>query len=141
METTETTTVSQKDATVSWPDSLRRFADFLDEHPELTSDEGIGDYLNIAVSMWPAASSFSPERAARLLMPCNKTYSDSYLELSRYFGRLRFEFDYPRSSVCTRRVVNTVHHPATIREAWIEEIVEWDCRPLLTEGENDESQR
>lgn len=43
------------------------------------------------------------------------------------------DFNVPRTTVCTSRVVGAEEIPA--RPACTREIVEWDCQPILSEGE------
>jgi len=73
---------------------------------------------------------------ARQLKEFEKEYSDSQFFVKREYGNITLEFFTGRGTVCTRRVIGTrmVTRPTRIEgpdETVEEEIVEWDCDPLL----------
>lgn len=126
--------VSQADENVSRPDSLRQFADWL-EMLEATEPD-IAKEVYMSFSCWV----YEPEkirRMARALAPCNKRYGESWMELSRWFGQIRFEANINRDQVCTKRVVGTRTRiePARPERVIEEEIVEWDCAPILDDND------
>jgi hypothetical protein len=83
---------------------------------------------------------------ARLLAPCEKVYTEDDFELKRNFGPHSITVYTRRANVCTKRVVGTKRVEKTtytaedqlIRDNMNtvtvfvdEEIVEWECDPLL----------
>ena len=64
--------------------------------------------------------------------PFDKGRDTGYVWLRKVFLRGGVvEFNVPRTQVCTRRVVGLTSVPERIIPAHQEEIVEWDCEPLL----------
>lgn len=131
---TNTTTIRQE-----LIDGLRAAADFLDQHPDIP----VADDITVDVSSVIPYGDWDQEarvaQVARAMSPCTKDYSPSLLYLRRQFGPVTVEAFTGRSSVCERRVVGTrvverevVVTPAvTTTETVEEEIVEWECKPLL----------
>lgn len=125
--------VSQADKTVSRPDSIRAFADWLEGLE--TSNPDLAQRISINVSTW-LYDKADITSMARALGSCNKTYDSAWFEMSRWFGQLRFSVNCMRQVVCEKRVVGTrkVAKPAVEAQPERiveEEIVEWDCKPIL----------
>lgn len=112
-----------------YTNSLRQLADFLDKHPDLAlPSEDIRVY----------AMDTKEEAAACLkaLKPCKKEYRDNIFEISKEFGGISLRYVFLRSSVCRRKVVGTKeieeqHIPGRTIPAHTEEIVEWECEPVM----------
>lgn len=133
---------------------LREFADFLETHPDVPMEN-----WRINVSYYTYDDE-TVKAAARAATGWTKIYTDSYLDLAMYFGLdgaepddgqrtagLKFIISVPRDQVCTKRVVGTKvvekPDPEFIKQARKdapiveveEEVVEWDCHPLLAPSE------
>ena len=69
---------------------------------------------------------------SKALGDCEKEYaSGGYFFLRRMFGSIRFSFLFNREAICTRRVVAKKETPGYWVLPHIEEVVEWDCHPIL----------
>jgi hypothetical protein len=108
-------------------DGLRELASFLEDHPELPTP-------------WPPTSFLIPaavtpeifEAQARVLGTAKKVVTDNYMSMIRSFGPLALEAYASRETVCVRKVVGKKIVPAfNIAEHEVD-IVEWDCKPILT---------
>ena len=67
------------------------------------------------------------------LAPCRKEWRDVGLTISRDFGGVRLEAFLLRAEVCERVVTGTREVPAQVTPAHTEEVVEWQCSPLLAD--------
>ena len=74
-------------------------------------------------------------RIARAMGTCQKSHSTEYLTLVKEIGAILVKFCFYREAVCTKRVVGTTDVPEYVVPAHTKEIVEWDCHPLLANGE------
>lgn len=121
---------------------LRDLADFIEENPEVP----VGEYASVSLYEYvydeyeeydyetvTKTAMQQMKELARLLKPCKKDYAGSQFTLQKDFGEhVTLEFATNRANVCERKVVEKIEHPASIREAWTEEKVEWVCNdPLL----------
>ncbi len=122
-------------------DALRRLADFVDDNEELfekidftTQQIHLGKWSHddpkaVLIEIAKAAAS---DRSVEV----KKVYNNSYFSLYLDFGGIKLEAWTTRETVCERRVVGT---ETTIKKVPVEfedqeveeEIVEWDCHPLL----------
>lgn len=120
---------------------LRDAAAFYEAHPLVPApaDVELSAYL---AAVWEVATEDRDPliaSVARAMAPCEKDYSTSLLYLRRRFGPVLVEVFIGRDSVCERKVVGTraverevVDIPAVTRTETVEEeIVEWECKPLL----------
>jgi hypothetical protein len=121
---------------------LRAAADFLDQAGDLGTLSG-----NVEIAFQPNLWSRDDDgraaelaRIARAMSPCEKEYSASLLQIRHHVGPdVMVEVFTSRSDACERRVVGTrtverqvVVQPAVTRTETVEEeVVEWDCKPLL----------
>ena len=113
------------DARRAYADGLRAIAAWFETHPEVP----LPDSQRVDV-----ASLNTKEEAAsvaRALGACDKIYDGTLFRLERRFGGTTLRFLFWRDQVCERRVVSTKQVPARLVPAHTEEIVEWDCHPLL----------
>ena len=106
-------------------DGLRAIADWYEAHPEV-APPAFPEILHASVESKDEAVTI-----AAALKPCAKRYSDTLMELERTFGPIRLRFLFWREAVCERRVVGVKDVPERTVPAHTEEIVEWDCHPLL----------
>lgn len=68
----------------------------------------------------------------RALPTAKKQYGDAIFIASHAFGAAVWaQVLCDRDTVCKRRVVGTKHIPERIVPAHTEEVVEWDCKPIL----------
>ena len=113
---------------MTFAEGLRALADWYEQHPDV---EHPGE-----LSVYGAAD--TRERAAeiaRMFGRATKSFTgvgDELMELRHDFGggvALRFVFN--RDAVCSRRVVGTRTVPERVIPAHTEEMVEWDCEPIL----------
>jgi hypothetical protein len=119
-------------------DSLRAIAQWYDEHPEVKPMEDLitfTDYRDPANKEEAAA-------IAKALVPFTKKFSANYITLTRDFGACHLKFVWNREVVCEKRVtgkkwVEERYIPGTFVAAHEEEVVEWDCKPLLADDQLD----
>jgi hypothetical protein len=73
-----------------------------------------------------------------------KVYSNSYMDLKKLFGPVRYEMSIARKEVCERKVVGTrkveKRDPDLVEQVPMievdEEIIEWECLPILRPTED-----
>lgn len=118
---------------------LRELADFVRDHGvELPTTFGLTSTYNFLYNDYHEGGRTAKQKArivAKVLAKggkAEKNFEGNYLELTRKFGPIKLEFNINRELVCEKRVVEVIEHPESIRKAWTEEVVEWDCiDPLL----------
>ena len=101
---------------------LRDLADWLEAHPEAP------EVYQANVQFLHGAGA---QELARLMAPCEKDWSESLLTLRRSFGPVHLVSHHWRTEVCTRRIVGTTWVEEKIIPAHRQEVVEWDCHPIL----------
>lgn len=111
--------------------ALREIADWYDAHPDIQGPtEIVLPYRAGGCTEAQAAC-----RLARALGTFEKKHGDAILSLRRNFGGIELRFIFWRDGVCTKRVVGKrmarVPDPSAPKIEVEEEIVEWDCPPLL----------
>lgn len=115
----------------TFTDALREAADWFDAHPDVPRP-----LLTPRLSVMVADADNVPALVRRLT-GFRKYDFGSILTLSRLFGveeaGVRIDFDFTRAQVCERKVVGVKVVPATIVPEHEEEIVQWECLPLLAE--------
>jgi hypothetical protein len=139
MTDTIVTNLSARDSNLTTAQSLRLLADAIENlaaaHPD------IAEHIYISASSWIPASQAVEEmgKIARFFAPCNKRFSDHYFEVSKWFGTIKIEFAVSRDAVCERKVVGTRTVEVPAREAYTrtEDVVEWECKPLLASDNED----
>jgi hypothetical protein len=125
---------AQEQHVADYAASLRLLADWYEAHPTVELPEH-------SLSVYSVHS----KEAARLLReaaPCTKRYQDTLFFIEKQFGTVKLSFVFYRNEVCTRRVVGVRTLPAVFVPAQpehtlppvVEEIVEWDCGPILEEA-------
>lgn len=72
----------------------------------------------------------------RALGSCRKDYSDSLMYMRKSFGPITLQYLFDRDTVCVRRVVGQKKVeacviPERVIHEHMEDIVEWDCQPVL----------
>lgn len=114
-----------------YADGLRAIASWYEAHPEipLPADANISNAF--------CQSKDDAAAVIRALGKCQKEYSEKLLTISRKFGQVTAQFLFWRDQVCVRKVVGTREIPEQKIEAHtipasVEEIVEWDCQPILS---------
>lgn len=111
---------------VEYATSLRAIADWYETHPEIAVPP---ESINVGA----VHTKDDARLVARAFGACRKEYDSTMFVLSRVFGAVNLRFLFWRSEVCTRRVIGTQPVAERVIPAHTEEIVEWDCDPLLTE--------
>lgn len=120
---------------------LRELADWLEDTPEAIMTSG-----SIVISEW-AYNKEGIIALAKTPGTFEKVYEGGYFDLRRHFsGNIRYQMSSPRRVVCEARVVGTrkVEHRDPELVALVpmiekdEDIVEWDCIPLLAPSTDDE---
>lgn len=110
--------------------ALRRVAEVLDAHPEL-------DLEIYPTNAWVFCH--DPEEFARYVRAFGaggKDFKGEDLEFApEYCGEI-FKVNCKREQICERKVIGTRHVPEKIIPAQVipahsEDIVEWDCKPIL----------
>ena len=114
---------------VEYVAGLRALADWIEANPEQPLSETI-------LSVWCQRDTKEAAAAVmRAFGSCEKEYGDSCFYLKKAFGPITLRFVFLRAAVCTRRVVGTKHVPAQFYPEREEEIVKWDCHPILASEE------
>jgi hypothetical protein len=118
----------------TFTDALRLAAEWFDAHPTVPRPA----YAIINVQ---APDSVSIPALVRQLAGFKKQDYGNTLTLHRTFGPeiegVRVDFNFQREQVCERKVVGTRDVPERIIPAHTEEVVEWECLPMLAERESD----
>lgn len=124
---------------------LREFADWVENNAELldgSMSSGVSLLSNDPISIW-GSSGETVAALARAFGRAEKNYdSDSLFYMRRSFGALPVEVYAGRETVCRKVVIGTktvtreMPDPdapkVTVTET--EEIVEWECSPLLAKA-------
>jgi hypothetical protein len=129
---------------------MRDLASWFEDNPEIP----IPSYRQVVIEnwVWGGENDEDGESAKQELLrlmgagegPWVKDYTGSYLEVRREFGPCRYVLTVNREEVCTKRVVGTKtvkrRDPALVEQVPIidveEDVVEWDCHPLLAPTED-----
>jgi hypothetical protein len=118
--------------TQDYAKGLRAIAAWYEGHPETPlPNTAVGHHLEVftQVEDLPAL--------IRSLGGIKKEWHDGFVWLTREFeGGLKLKFYVPRDTVCTKRVVRTEYVPERVIPACNREIIEWDCKPILS-GDGD----
>ena len=104
---------------------LRQLADFYEQHPTLrfpSSD---------SVTVYGYVTKEDAITVASVLGHCEKVFDKDAFYLIKDLGELKLRFYFNREEVCERKVIGTKLVPEYIYPAHIEDIVEWECHPLL----------
>lgn len=114
--------------------SLRLIAEWYENQPEETPVPTTEIY---ATTWWEddKVQLLKALAVSKQLGDCKKRYTASSFYVERKFGAITLSFGFERNAVCTRRVVGTKEIPEHVIPARTEEIVEWDCHPLLARKE------
>lgn len=124
----------QETAAVERPYSaaLRELADWLDAHPDI-------DHPTTEIDCYTLNEREDAARVIKALGACKKEYNETLLYIKGQFGPITLRFIFCRDSVCVRKVVGykeipevvLAATPETVIPAKREEIVEWECMPIL----------
>lgn len=117
-----------------YANGLRELADWIEAHPDIPLPP---TYFN----NYSMDTKEDAAKCLKALKPCRKEYSGEMFSLSREFGVIKLKFTFYRNAVCTPKVVGTriieahtkpaVFIPAEHIPERTEEIIEWDCHPVL----------
>lgn len=109
---------------------LRQLADWYEKNPQ------------VELPSWQfTVYAFDTKENAMLVLracaPCDKEYDGDMFYIRKQFGKIGLNFMFLRQAVCVRRVVGTrdvpeVVIPKKVVPAHVEQIVEWDCVPVLS---------
>jgi len=138
----------KKSSAIQMVKDLRKFADFVElKYDELPKNIRVQPYS--WVWGWDAEESV-PEIMASVAHAglgtadaVKKDYHSSTMNLDLVFGEMKFTIHCERDQVCVKRVVGTKKVKKQVpiggyeEQEVDEEIVEWDCTPLLA-GASDE---
>lgn len=116
--------VVQRQLTVA---GLRQLADWLEANPDVP----VTKYDQVGVVAF--GSGKAEAGAVALAAPkMDKRYTSGLFEGSvKFAGNVRYEINIAREQVCTKRVVGTKHVEEVTYPAHDEDVVEWDCTPIL----------
>lgn len=112
---------------------LRELAAFLDANPCVT----LPDHYLTSFVYGDDDTKEGAAKVMRAMGTCKKRPTDNGLfYLIKDFGSMELRVIYTRDEVCVKKVVGKKHVeaqliPARLIEAHDEEIVEWDCAPIL----------
>lgn len=107
-----------------YTDALRNIATFLDENPKVGLPEPIFKIYDMNTKAEAAIF-------MKTVGDCQKVYSDSFLYLNKQFGPITLSAAFFRNAVCVMKVVGTKRVEAQFYPAHDEDIVEWECNPIL----------
>lgn len=112
---------------------LRALADWFDENAEYASPEILAPVtVNLFLATKADLIAFKQASGASRL---EKNAVGSMFWLRRDFGGgIGVEANVPREEACRRVVTGTREVPEQVVPAHVEEIVEWECEPLLAEA-------
>jgi hypothetical protein len=124
---------------------LRALADFYEEHPNAPVVAGLeGDTLTVYAFL----ANGREKEILRSLGSFDKEFQGRFFIAKKVIGGKTLKFYFYRDSVCTSRVVGTrhverqiepeVYRPSRVIEAHDEDILEWDCAPVLAPDESDQ---
>lgn len=82
-----------------------------------------------------ASNEDKPAELLAKLGEFDKQYIGSEFTARKNFGPIPYDICFDREKVCERRVVGIKHHEAMLIPARDEEIVEWDCKPVMKKEE------
>jgi len=115
--------------------SLRLVADFYDK---VEDDFPVPDgALTKSFYYTPNSNKDMARRIAKGLGNCEKSYSGSLFEIFKDFEGLCLGFIFGRDTVCEKKVVGTKEVPSCYIPSHMEEIIEWDCKSILSQEEAD----
>lgn len=120
---------------------LRDLADFLERPESIALPMDRYSPFRLREFLWNDNSKEEMKGIVKILGSCKKNYSSSTLSVTKSFGKtVELEYETTRENVCTRRVVETKQVPKKRyveipNEFDTEEVVEWDCDPLLAPTE------
>ena len=124
---------------------LRDLAYWYEAHPDMP----IPSYGNARVSIFSLTGKEDAAMALRAMAPCEKDYAPDYnlLTIKRNFGGMELHVVFNQSDVCVRSVVGKKVIPAQVVPAQpeqhiperTEEVVVWDCGPILAPAEEKEA--
>jgi len=129
MSTEKTAGTEAVSPAVEYARGLRQLADWIEAHPEI-------DVPTTSIDVYGAAD--TKESAAhimRALGRCDKEFQDTLFNLRRSFGPVVYRFVFTREAVCEKKVVGYRDVPEKYTSAHTEEIVEWQCVPVLADRE------
>ena len=121
--------------------NLRNMADFVEEHGVELPGDMYCMSPKMKLTIW-LRDKHAMARAAKVLAKAGivkKDFSTSYANITKNFGEhVSIECTSLRDKVCTKRVVGTEEVPkrvfVTIPDEYVtQEIVEWDCDPILAD--------
>lgn len=104
---------------------LREIAQWLEDHPEC-AHPSVNIIENYSINTKEEAAT-----VIRAFGECQKDYSDNCLYIRKKFGPITFSYAILRYQVCTARVVGKRRVEAYFAPAREEDILEWDCDPIL----------
>ena len=128
-----------------YAESLRLLADWFEQQP----DDVPTPFPLISYYVWGFEVPFERQkdlalRIARSFGEADKDYVGDTFSISKNFGGIKLNYLFHRDVVCTARVVGTKQVEETLyvkTGRMIEEnIVEWDCHPLLAKKEGEHEQ-
>jgi hypothetical protein len=106
---------------------LREFADFLERNREAPCP--LRGMFNVFAETRERFGELARLIGGRL----DKVYTDTrWAVLCRRFGPIRYELNIHREMICERRVVGTKVVPEQVIPTHVEEVVEWECGPMLS---------
>ncbi len=134
----------------SWVDGLRAMADFAEAHPEMLPEYPMAASLFVGLPEGDPKEEMA--KMARVLAPCEKEvpdYETGSFHLVKRFGPHKYTVFTERENVCARKVIGTedvevevyseeaqaiIDTLPKVTQTETREIVEWDCKPLLSNG-------
>lgn len=123
-----------------YANSLRRIADFYESAPDdfPQPDGGLTKHYNYS------SHDNNKEKVRELvssLGQCLKDYTGSQFTLIRDFEGLSLAFVFSREAVCERKVVGFKECEGYTIAPYKEEIVEWECKSILSPEEAKELEK
>jgi hypothetical protein len=126
---------------------LRKLADALEAHPEIPMPGQGSSAGNPLLTYFFGDDAREQMAAARRALGCpfGKGVDEKWLKLNGQMEGLHLQLYAGRDAVCTRRVVGTEEREVeeeitpAVTEKVVKtiEIVEWDCHPILGDGDSE----
>lgn len=124
MELAELNVAATKSKHEQYADGLRAIADWYEAHQDIPLPSG-------GIEVYSVHTKEEAANVIRSLGRCEKKYDSTFFYVIGEFGPISLKFSWYRSEVCERRVVGKKLVPAHYTPEREEEIVEWDCHPIL----------
>ena len=119
----------------SYANALRKVADFYDSvSDDFPTPDGA---LTKSYYFTSEGNKELVRKIALELQECEKDYTGAYFTLTKDFNGLCLAFTFTREAVCEKKVIGFKECEGYTIRPYKEEIVEWECKSILSQEEAD----